>query len=426
MASKHVVDGKLVQTSPSAIEAWDESTSFGCQRKWHFQYVQGIPQPSSNSQALGTALHGCIERYIEPELGPTDAWGTVSAEAKRLFLAVKPVVDEVIAEGIVSVEEKMELELAGVLVNGRIDVRKARGILDWKTSSDIARYAKTPGQLRRSTQMVLYAKWLSQQEGVSFPLEVEHVYVQTKGKPLVERVKAKIDRGSLDVALDGIILLLDEMKVAAAETDVTKLKADRTKCRQCPYSNICPNERNQSMASLLSRLTSSPAAEVKPAATVTEALMSVLPPDAPKPDPALAADPVPGFSVDATPTAPVPEAPKKRGRPAKVRPQIIDIPGPIAASPVEAPVFGEVNKSIDALKPKMEVEYSSVTVAFGATIPTAQFANQRLDVTLTARFTGDVDAATAEVSAKVKALVIKELEKIQLTLNGPVLNPGGK
>lgn len=426
MASKHVVDGKLVQTSPSAIEAWDESTSFGCQRKWHFQYVQGIPQPSSNSQALGTALHGCIERYMEPELGPTDAWGTVSAEAKRLFLAVKPIVDEVIAEGIVSVEEKMELQLAGVLVNGRIDVRKRSAILDWKTSSDIARYAKTPGQLRRSTQMVLYAKWLSQQEGVSFPLEVEHVYVQTKGKPLVERVKAKIDKGSLDVALDGIILLLDEMKVAAAETDVTKLKADRTKCRQCPYSNICPNERNQSMASLLSRLTSSP--EVKPAATapatVTEALMSVLPPDAPKPDPALAADPVPGFSVDATPTAPVTEAPKKRGRPAgaKNRPQIIDIPGPIAASPVEAPTIAS-EIVVPEKKAAPSVEYSSVTVAFGATIPTAQFANQRLDVTLTARFTGDVDAATAEVSAKVKALVIKELEKIQLTLNGPVLKP---
>lgn len=449
MASKHVVDGKLVQTSPSAIEAWDESTSFGCQRKWHFQYVQGIPQPSSPNQALGTALHHLVEGYIGfPKSGAFPFGTPAKTEAKRLFLAVKPIVDEVIAEGIVSVEEKMELQLAGVLVNGRIDVRKRSAILDWKTSSDIARYAKTPGQLRRSTQMVLYAKWLSMQEGVSFPLEVEHVYVQTKGKPLVERVKAKIDRGSLDVALDGVILLLEEMKVAAAETDVTKLKADRTKCRQCPYSNICPNERNQSMASLLSRLTSSP--EVKPAATapttVTEALMSVLPPDAPKPDPALAADPVPGFTApsddravqhikefiaapESTPTAPVPEAPKKRGRPAKVRPQIIDIPGPIAASPVEAPKAEvvEVKKSIEAptreTKPKMEVEYSSVTVAFGATIPTAQFANQRLDVTLTARFTGDVDAATAEVSAKVKALVIKELEKIQLTLNGPVLKP---
>lgn len=455
MASKHVVDGKLVQTSPSAIEAWDESTPFGCARRWHFQYVQGIPQPSSPSQALGTALHGCIERYIEPEMGPVDAWDTVSAEAKRLFLAIKPIVDEVIAEGIVSVEEKMELELAGVLVNGRIDVRKSRGVLDWKTSSDIARYAKTPGQLRRSTQMVLYAKWLSQQEGVSFPLEVEHVYVQTKSKPLVERVKAKIDRGSLDVALDGIIVLLEEMKVAAAETDVTKLKADRTKCRQCPYNNICPKEENKTMASLLSRLTSSATPEVKAAVeatiapdSVTEALMSVLPPDAPAPNPALAADPVPGFplydpttqvvpalealnrleaakfaATESTTTTPAPEAPKKRGRPPGKRMQIIDVPSPVAASPVEVV---EVKKSSEEPKPKMDVEYSQVTVAFGATIPTAQFANQRLDVTLTARFTGDVDAATAEVSAKVKALVIKELEKISLTLNGPVLNPGGR
>jgi len=64
-----------------------------------------------------------------------------------------------------------------------------------------------------------------------------------------------------------------------------------------------------------------------------------------------------------------------------------------------------------------------VTIAFGATIPTQQFANQRLDITLSARFSGDVDAAAAEVSTKVRTLVVRELEKISLSLSGPVLKP---
>ena len=32
------------------------------------------------------------------------------------------------------------------------------GIIDWKTSSDIRRYGKTPADLAKDTQMILYAQ----------------------------------------------------------------------------------------------------------------------------------------------------------------------------------------------------------------------------------------------------------------------------
>ena len=408
--------GVLVATSPSAIEAWDETTPFGCQRRWWFQYVAGLPQPASPSQALGTALHS----LIEDELGaqPTRS---ASAEAARLFLAVKPTVHDVMREGVVSVEDKITLELDGVTVNGRIDVRKSAGILDWKTSSDVARYAKTPGQLRKSTQMVLYALWLSQQPGSTYPIEVEHVYVQTKGRPLVERVKAKLDRGSLDKGVAAITVLIGEMKIAAAK-QVSELKADRSKCRQCPYNQQCPKE-NTTMASLLSRFASASTSSTEPA--------PVLPPDAPASDSTRAAQPVVGFSaeIEATPTAPSPEAPKKRGRPAgaRTRPKILDLSGgdDISQSPVASPPPAVVLSAPlpPAVATVATVEYQMVTIAYGATIPTQQFANQRLDITLSARFSGDVDAAAAEVSTKVRTLVVRELEKISLSLSGPVLKP---
>jgi hypothetical protein len=418
--TKHVKAGKLVATSPSAIEAWDETTSFGCQRRWFFESVQGIRTESTQSQALGTALHARIESYLEPEKLFLDPDRGAKTDADRLFLAVKPLVDEIKAEGIVSIENAMKLDVAGVTVNGRIDVVTKTGILDWKTTSDFRRYAKTPGQLQKSTQMLLYAKWLDEQKELSkMPMKqlsaytLEHVYVQTKGKPITERVRAKINKEMLDVGMDRIISLVEEMKVAAGEPDVTKLKPDLTKCNRCPHLSYCPKE-NKTMASLLNRFKnadSTPASDTAPEAKPTAPeVFSVLPPDAPASSPELAAKPVPGFE------APAVQEKRPRGRPpgAKNKAVFSEVPPALSETPAVT------------TSPKVTVEYNQVTIAWGCTVPTEQFANQRLDVTLSAKFTGDVDEAIADVSKRVRKALVAELESVALSLEGKKLNPGGK
>ena len=424
--TKHVKSGVLVATSPSAIESYDESTAFGCARRFHFESVQGIRTESTASQALGTALHSRIEAYIAEE---SHQLNTLSSEISRLFLAVKPLVDEIKAEGIVSVENAMKLDVAGVTVNGRIDVVTKTGILDWKTTSDFSRYAKTPGQLQKSTQMLLYAKWLDDSKQLpSYTLE--HVYVQTKGKPIAERVRAKITKGMLDVGVDRIINLVEEMKVAAGEPDVTKLKPDLTKCNRCPHVAYCPKE-NKTMASLLNRFKNVDATpvsdtmpDVKPTAPEN---FSVLPPDAPKSDPALAAKPVPGFEAPAlgklTAASEMPgsvlvspEPKRSRGRPPGAKNKAVFSEVPPTLSGTQAPTTS----------PKVTVEYNQVTIAWGCTVPTEQFANQRLDVTLSAKFTGDVDEAIADVSKRVRKALVAQLESVALSLEGKKLNPGGK
>lgn len=400
--TKHVVDGVLVRASPSSIDAFDSTTPFGCERRWWFESVQGMRSEDSSGQALGTAVHSCIEGYIEGNV-PSDLWGS-NPEAYRLFTAAKPVVDQVIEEGIVGVERWMKLTLLDVEIRGRIDIETREGILDWKTTSNFDKYAKTPGQLRKATPMVLYTKWLHEQRKAAGAARsdytMEHVYIQTKGKTKVERVRAKITPAMLDVATDQIILTLDRMKVAAPK-DVGELEPDRSKCRMCPFRSICPTE-SKNIMSLLNRFKT---AEVK-----TEApAMSVLPPDAPESKPELAALPVPGFQVEAAaPILPDPptEAPKRgRGRPRKE----LNVP--------------EATKATREAVAVPDIKYKQVTISHGATVPTVQFGGQRIDIGLVAEIDGDIDAATAEVSRKVRELLLAELEKLALTLSGPVLKP---
>lgn len=395
--SSHVAAGKLVKASPSSIDAFDETTPFGCERRWHYSYVQGLREPESPSQALGTRLHFLIEKYIEGEkLDPSGDEAPL-----RLFLAVKPLVDQIIPD-VVALEHTMRLDVDGVEVNGRIDVETKTGILDWKTTSDFKQYAKTPGQLRTATPMVLYAKWLHERrkaEGTALPTyDLEHVYVQTKGRPFAERVKAKITPAMLDVAMDRIISVVDRMKVAAGETDVFKLKADKSKCNRCPFRSNCAQERPDFM-SLLNRF--APKSDTGPITRPdSPAAVSILPADAPVSDPAKAAVPVAGYEMNVRPTSPEPAAPaKSRGRPKGAK----NLPLP---APPESPLVRAPPVSVP------DIEFKSVTITHGCTVPTVAYGNQRFDISVSANFSGDLEEATAEVSRRVKELLIKELASV--------------
>lgn len=49
----------IIKTSASAIESFDDSTPFGCERRWYFKSVMKLPEPARENLLLGTNLH-CI------------------------------------------------------------------------------------------------------------------------------------------------------------------------------------------------------------------------------------------------------------------------------------------------------------------------------------------------------------------------------
>ena len=290
----------IIKTSASAIESFDDSSPFGCQRRWFFKSVLKVPEPPRDNLTLGTNLHTAIENFLIK-----GAPGEMKPEVQRLFHAIKPEVIRVRDEGFLALEHPIDFLMApDVRIVGRIDVLRKNGPLDWKTSSNVAQYAPTPYKLARSTQMLTYSWW---QEKVTFdgntigaPTQVTHVYVQTKGTPVTQRIDAVMTPTLLTEGISRVINIAREMKAAQSlphsPEGANDLRPDRSKCRAntkmpCPYLNICPVEK-AAMSSALDRLKARlntapmPPAQkavvdaVKAAAT---AIQNIVPPDAPAP-----------------------------------------------------------------------------------------------------------------------------------------------
>lgn len=200
----------VVEISASQIGNWDV-----CERRWAYTYIAGIRSPSNASAALGSAVHEKLERHmlkgeafdLTPREDGAPTVDHIAAQAlpyvPRQFLAVEaPFRLAVTPRGTVigngdeaaAIEEVTAMsrgttthvdgsELDVVILNGRIDViRDAFTVLDWKTSKDIRRYAKTPEDLETDPAAIIYAAALEtatarrSYEGT----RLEWVYLSTK------------------------------------------------------------------------------------------------------------------------------------------------------------------------------------------------------------------------------------------------------
>jgi hypothetical protein len=426
-----VENGIIKRLSVSQVEKFDPTTPFGCNRRWWLRYVARLPEPQDASQELGEQVHAQIEHYLKTG---EDGLGPIARAGKHLMPAPGP--DLIIEHSIGGTE----LTALGIPFSGRIDLLNPREtpleVLDWKTSSDIARYAKTPGQLRTSTQMVGYAKWAFGRTA-SEQLRLSHVYFQTRGRRAAEKITCTVDRETVTLAWRSVETIVGAMVEVARETESSKVEPNWNACtmgKGCPYSTHCP--RSDLLSSLLDRFKTPADSTQKPVtqevkaepaksviqghnlqvgmktstgATITKDLgaghYEVLPPDAPKSDPALAADPVEGFSPVPPPNKPevlaqpAPE-PKKRGRPRKM-PEIVDESTPAPPTPaVEQP--RECAKTCDPAEKVASVSLYRMTIRHGGTFNLGNYQSGRVEVELEAGVSGDAESARAILSALVK------------------------
>lgn len=468
--------------SPSQIESFDHASPFGCERKWWLKSILKWPEPQSDAQGLGDQLHATIEHYLgaRPE-------APKSPRAQELFAAGKHIIDDVKPD-VYAVEEWMQLVLDGCLVRGRIDLLLGRfgvhTILDWKTTSSIEKYAKSAHSLKTNTQLVLYANYVKQKYECGNPLTLSHVYFQTRGTTRAERISTQVTHEALDSHTQNVIVpVIRRMKQVARVEDVSQTNADTSKCRMCAFNTRCPKE--SILPSLRERLAAfkPTAAEVAatpaPATTVISVdpqpyceastiingeivkcadrpghtgghdylravgrAPAVVPPDAPKSDPALAADPVEGFSPMPPPKAqtkvPVTEfkkelgienkmvevergvdgqvvSMKKRGRPKKMKFEDVPADAPAVAAPIEvdkrgapAPVFYTVKK---------------VTLSHGLTLNMGNFNSARVDVSMEAEVGEDVSTVLDALSMQIRARLNQELEPYQQAAKLEVKKP---
>lgn len=431
--------------SPSKLEKFDETTPFGCRRAWWYEHATVGPKiksPQTPAMMIGDGLHKEIEDYLK-------SGGKPYPNPSRLFTAGQHIVRDIMSEGHGPIEQWIMFELGGVPFKGRMDLMlgtrpisgKSRGVLDWKTTSSIEKYAKTESQLRTNHQMVLYAGHLLRHGLAESPVAIEHVYFQTKGKESSLRVQSSITGKQIQEHIEKSVLpLVEAIKLADVETDVTKIKPSLTKCFRCPHAAICP-KGGVPVASFMDRFRQVKAGVPAPVAPATPA--PILPPDAPKSDPAKAADPVPGFEppVPAAPAPPtngvrrlqypklpiddvpaaeepamtdriitaetpiVPEPPaveaatKRRGRPpgAPNKPK-----APPPAAPAKAPPNAAAVAHTPTVDAQRTFEVVEVSYSQGITINLGDYQSARFDVGMKATCAPDaVDAAMASIKQRV-------------------------
>lgn len=261
---KTVIDGVIQYLSPSSMTTGDPNQPGGCLRRWLYKYVMGLKEPFTGSQKLGVETHAEIEHYQrtgEVTLGHL-------AMGARQFIPDRSELHKI--------EHKIqpgELFVAGIRVVGHIDLVRLWGMgghswstdqmgesrrdpdytieeLDWKTTSNVAKWAKTGPQLIKTIQMPLYGQWAVSVYPAATHVRLSHVYMQTCGRPISRKATVLLNREQLSKRWEQIEGVARSLIDVATEDDINKVPANRHACsafRGCPRRDICPASKSDTL-----------------------------------------------------------------------------------------------------------------------------------------------------------------------------------
>lgn len=224
---------------PLTVSASSLEKAATCRRMWWFDAVLKLPRiESTEQQAFGTTLHAVVARWLEADDQGRDVTGLpVNLYPMAWDAAIKPfeadlikrLVEKAIAEGVLErdphryVETKFHGPMPGaqgVDVVGFVDVAvldpEKPAVWDHKTHGR-ADYVKSPAYLKTDTQMVLYAKVLSEQLAEmtgSRPKEVRighNAFVKDENDLRVRKVRTTITAEEIDARYGELVTLAHEM-----------------------------------------------------------------------------------------------------------------------------------------------------------------------------------------------------------------------
>lgn len=300
LRAKSILDGKLMFISPSLLGKFDKDAKYGCERAGWFEYVQGKKSPPNYKMTRGTFVASMQEHYLKSG-GKTLLMGT--DDQSKWFKKLIPHLDKHIASGRVMGAELAMPEgfaVGGVPVhpNSKADIVLSgpAEIEDLKTTGDINKNGKTEHQLAKDTQLVLYAE-------AFFPdapeIKLTHSYLQLEGNVFHKPRSVLVSRSAIDKTLSTTIIpLVERVKSLVGVKDVRTIeRAQQSKCFNCAHRSYCPPTKENPLMNIFDQMRQKlgqPAAT--PAAANTSAA-PVVPPDAPKSDPAQAAKPVENFQA---------------------------------------------------------------------------------------------------------------------------------
>lgn len=248
-----IQDGVLRFVSITQIEKWSL-----CQRMWAFRYVERRPEPKTSAMEKGIAFHERMDRYHK-----TGDKILTAMERPGLHLLYEPRDPYILTE----VENLGDLSLGGVPVYLKIDLLNLRGyyldveghthlkldhaeVQDYKTTSDVEKWSKTPRGLLETVQMPVYGRWAMERVGGD-QVRLSHVYFGTKRRE-AKKVTTLATWDQIDTAWTDIGLVVKEGMVPAARVSrAADLEPNWEACHRCAYRDVCPRPALQSLADIV-------------------------------------------------------------------------------------------------------------------------------------------------------------------------------
>lgn len=250
------------------------STFLECPRKWAWRRIEKIYDPPNASAALGTESHSVLERYMGLGEMPDHVAHPLAAKvaAAGLHLLPPPKTPGILLERnfrfqsprtqfVYNGLKDLEIE-PGVPVPTLELTGEEPGVVDYKTTSNISSYAKTPEDLLFDPQAILYAVD-SMARFQAKSVELRWIYLQTKGAHRSHVTRQRIESSH---AAEVFSAIEDVAKEAAAALDAgakpLDLEPNPSACSAyggCPHRHRCnlkPSDqaRSRMSTSLISDL----------------------------------------------------------------------------------------------------------------------------------------------------------------------------
>ncbi len=270
-----IVDGVLQYVSSSCMKKFDPRHFAGCPRAWAFCYIAKIRSPPRKPQQIGLKMHERIEHYLK-------TGENVLADIERAGLHFIPKPDPGIlvehaatpasiggraptVEGVAVVTKIDAINATNYYTDpeNEIHVEPFAEVLDWKSSSNIGKYALTGDGIRDDIAMNVYGLHALDFIGRTWPgnfeldrIRLSHVYFGTK-KRGTRKVTAVVPVEALTARLDKQAALIREIKEIAAT--VTPETAGEVECNDgacgaysgCEYQSICVRPKSDAIRLML-------------------------------------------------------------------------------------------------------------------------------------------------------------------------------
>lgn len=295
---KAVVNGELQYLSVSQLEKFDGRSMTGCNRKWWYRYVAGMPEPTSKSMQYGIDFHKEIETYLR-----TGVKALSPLALRTLHLLPKPSKNLWLEQPIHTIHNGKVISVltaAGVPFMGQMDIVNREGTnqgtsdiaeafdppgtvevidLKWKGNATWRGEStfKKPDELIKTIQMAGYGEFVRRSFSTARHVRLSHVYAPVKGGVPTKVTRLHVVEDCAK-AWEYAEALAGSVKDVARETDVERVPVNLQACGAyggCPYLGTCSKNVGAKNMGLLDDLKAEEKtlkAEVKAQQATTSAL----------------------------------------------------------------------------------------------------------------------------------------------------------